>query len=330
MFFLLMFFTIKCNNSNNPNTLKTFKIGMTAEKFGDNSYNDNCKKGLTNAKNDFDIITDFKDGNLDSVKKANAEYFMNQNFDLLFYAGFAFTDVAIEISKKYPAKKFVFIDYDLDTIASNMLGISFNVQESSFPLGFLAAYWSDLKNPVSPQTATICGFDSKTLQKFYLAFDNGVKYFNLKYGKNVINQTVFTNTFTDMEIGRQTAKNLIENGVNVIFTVAGECGAGALEAIKEKNKWGIGVDDDQYLTLPEVKEILLSSCIKNTTKPVYDLTKSFINGNFEGGTIYQSNLKSAGVALAPYHDYENQIPDSIKALIELIKSDISNKKIIPF
>jgi basic membrane protein A len=325
---LLVLLTVKCNNSGDPGPL-TYKIGMMAEKFGDNSFNDNCKEGLVNAKNDFNILIDFKDGTLDSIKTANAEYFMKEKFDLLFYAGFAFTDVALEFSKKYPEKKYVFIDYDLDTIPQNLLGIRFEVQEAAFPLGFLAAYWADLKNPTSPKTAALCGYDTKTLQKFYIAFDNGVKYYNSKYNKNVKNQTVFTNNFRDENIGKQTANQLIDAGVSVIFNIAGECGIGALKAVKEKGKWGIGVDDDQYLSVSEVKDILLSSCIKNTSIPVYDIAKAFINGNFQGGIIFKANLQTAGVAIAPYHDYENQIPADIKTIMEQIKTDIISGKINP-
>jgi basic membrane protein A len=325
---LLVFFIVKCDNGGDPGPL-TYKIGMMAEKFGDSSYNDNCKEGLINAKNDFNILIDFKDGTSDSIMSANAEYFMKENFNLLFYAGFAFNDIALKFSNKYPAKKFVFIDYDLEAVPENLVGIRFEVQEAAYPLGFLAAYWADYKSPSSPKTAAICGFDSKTLQKFYVAFDKGVKYYNSKYSKNVLNQTVFTNNFRDKEIGRQTANQLIDSGVSVIFTVAGECGAGALQAVKEKGKWGIGVDDDQFISLPEVKDILLSSCIKNTSIMVYNRTKAFVNGNFNGGIIYKANLFTQGVAVAPYHDYEDQIPSEIKNMIEQIKSDIKSGKINP-
>ena len=43
---------------------------------------------------------------------------------------------------------------------------------------------------------------------------------------------------------------------------------------------------------------------------------------FSGGGVYIGKLANEGVGLAPYHDYENQIPDSIKLEIENIKAGI--------
>ena len=42
------------------------------------------------------------------------------------------------------------------------------------------------------------------------------------------------------------AENQIAQGAQVLFQVAGGCGIGTLKAADEANKWGIGVDVDQY------------------------------------------------------------------------------------
>ena len=44
---------------------------------------------------------------------------------------------------------------------------------------------------------------------------------------------------------KEIALNQIAQGSQVIFQVAGGCGLGALDAAKEKDVWGIGVDRDQ-------------------------------------------------------------------------------------
>ncbi len=331
MFVLLLIFSfIGCDTSNEPSDSNKLKIGMLAENFGDSSYNENCKQGILDAQYKYDFIAEFKDGTSDAIVRANAQYFIDKKYDLLFYAGFLFESISTEFADKYPLRNFVMIDYDKESLPpSNMLGITFEVQQAAFPLGYLAAYWADSKSPINPKTATICGFDSKTLQKFYVAFDKGVKYYNSKHGKNVENQTVFSNTFRDLNVGRNLANHLIDSGVSVIFTVAGECGVGALEVLKQRGKWGIGVDDDQYLTLPTVRDILLSSCIKNTRNPVYEVTENFVKGNFKGGTIFKANMSNWGVAMAPYHDYTDEIPDNIKSEIANINYQIDKGIIIP-
>ncbi len=328
--FSLSLLTNSCNNTDEPLPVKHYKIGMLAEKFGIDSYNDNSRQGLEDLKSETAITTDYRDGVDSLTMLENFNYFMNHNFDFLFYVGYNFSDFAIEKANKTPNVDFAFIDYDLDTIPKNMLGVSFEVQEAAFPLGFLAAYWADFKNPDAPKTATICGFDSKTLQKFYVAFDNGVKYYNSIYSKNVVNSTVFSYSFHEKQIGREIADSLVNEGISVLFTVAGSCGIGAIEVASEKNIWAIGVDEDQYITLPEsLKNILLSSCIKDTKVAVYNIAKDYVNGKFNKGTIQKANLSSSGVAIAPYHNFDNQIPESIKVKIEEIKDDIISGKIEP-
>mgnify|MGYP001290627051 CR=1 FL=1 len=334
---ILIGFLSSCEESVDP-TAKEFKIGMMAEKFGDSSYNDSCKNGVQDAvkklsdslHQTYNFIAEYKEGVADSIMKANANYFIKNNFDLLFFTGFHFDKYAQELAQNQVAgakTKFVIIDTESETMHQNVEGIIFDVQEAAFPLGYLAAYWADLKSPNNPKTATICGYDSKTLKSFYIAFENGVKYYNSKYGKNVQNQTVFSNTFLDEEVGKNIANNLIDNGVSVIFNVAGECGVGAMKAVKARNKWAIGVDEDQYLSRSEVASVLLSSCIKDTRNAIYEIAVNAMKGKFNGGQIYKANLENTGVRIAPFHDYENQIPANIKSEINAIISEIKSGKI---
>ena len=49
---------------------------------------------------------------------------------------------------------------------------------------------------------------------------------------------------------------MIGQGCDVVFGVGGNTGNGGLLAAKEKGLMAIGVDVDQYLTYPEVKDAL--------------------------------------------------------------------------
>jgi len=55
----------------------------------------------------------------------------------------------------------------------------------------------------------------------------------------------------------------------MIFAFAGKAGNGALAQTKSLGKWGIGMDSDQYISHPEVQDILLTSCLKNIGNMVY-------------------------------------------------------------
>lgn len=86
----------------------------------------------------------------------------------------------------------------------------------------------------------------------------------------------------------------------------------------------IGVDVDQYLTYPEVKEVLLSSAAKNMDVATEAAVKEFAAGQLRGG-IRTFTVANGGVGLAPYHDWEDKIPQECKDLVaaaeEAIKAD---------
>jgi len=110
--------------------------------------------------------------------------------------------------------------------------------------------------------------------------------------------------------------------VDVIFGVGGKTGNGGLTAAKERGKWGIGVDVDQYNTLPNEKDILITSCMKRLDNAVYAVVQSLVEGTFKGGGVYVATATNGGVGLAPYHDFEDKIPAELKAEVEAIVQGI--------
>jgi basic membrane protein A len=64
--------------------------------------------------------------------------------------------------------------------------------------------------------------------------------------------------------------------------------------------------------------------MKRLDNSVVGVTEMELNGEFPGGEVYVATLENGGVGLAPFHDFEDQIPDELKAeidaIIEAIKS----------
>ena len=61
---------------------------------------------------------------------------------------------------------------------------------------------------------------------------------------------------------------MIDKGADVIFGAGGLTGNGALEAACQKpGTWAIGVDTDQFLTLPSVSKCIVSSRPRTSWAP---------------------------------------------------------------
>jgi basic membrane protein A len=82
------------------------------------------------------------------------------------------------------------------------------------------------------------------------------------------------------------------------------------------------VDVDQYYTLPNEKDILVTSTIKRLDKAVFSVIKSAVEGQFEGGTNYIATLENEGVGWASFHEFEDKVPEEIKADLGQIRQGI--------
>jgi len=101
-------------------------------------------------------------------------------------------------------------------------------------------------------------------------------------------------------------------------------GYGALGAVadqKAKGALAIGVDTDQYLTVPEAQPVLLTSAMKLLTPGVFNQVKAVQDGTFKGGNNF------GDVGLAPYHDVDPQVPAAVKTKMEEITADVVSGKI---
>ncbi|HUE98244.1 MAG TPA: hypothetical protein VMN99_03255, partial [Anaerolineales bacterium] len=80
--------------------------------------------------------------------------------------------------------------------------------------------------------------------------------------------------------------------------------------------YAIGVDTDQYLTLPEAAPRMLSSAMKLIVPGVFDLVSLSREGNFPSGNYF------GDAGYAPYHDLEGEVPADVKATMEQINAGL--------
>ena len=97
-----------------------------------------------------------------------------------------------------------------------------------------------------------------------------------------------------------------DKGADAIFGCGGKTGNGAVDAAAQRKVYAIGVDTDQYYTLPEADAWLLSSALKPETGPVAAVIALTKNGQFPTGGLY---IGDSGYA--PYHDLASKVPAAV-------------------
>lgn len=192
--------------------------------------------------------------------------------------------------------------YAGETGLTNVVSLAFAEDEVGYLAGVLGACMSE-----SAHVASVGGIEVPAVVRFVTGFQRGAV--SAKPAIKVSNQ--YIPSFNDPAAGKVAAQAFIADGADVIFPAAGNTGNGALLAAKEAGAMGIGVDVDQYLTYPEVKEILLSSAKKNVDVAVSGVVADFAAGTLRGG-VRVGTIANGGVSLAPYHDWEGKIPEQCK------------------
>ncbi len=102
-----------------------------------------------------------------------------------------------------------------------------------------------------------------------------------------------------------------------IFLSAGE----AIRDSSDKKVVMVGVDSDAYETAPDLKDLFLTSVLKGIDAGVEDVVKTAADDKFDA-TPYVGTLENGGVDIAPFHDYESEVPSDLSGELDTIKAGI--------
>ena len=116
---------------------------------------------------------------------------------------------------------------------------------------------------------------------------------------------------------------LLDQGVDVILPVGGPIYQGALTAIADSGDDValIGVDADFYETDPSTQDVVMTSILKNMKVSTYEAVMAAGNDEFDP-EAYVGTLENDGVGIAPFHDYEGQVSESLQGELDEVKAGI--------
>ncbi len=298
-----------------------FCVGLVTDvgKIDDKSFNQSAWEGVQKAKEDgiatvvqYIETTDSKDYD------KNISTFGDAGYDVIVTVGFALGEATDAAAAKYPNVKFIGVDQFQAEDVPGVAGLNFPEDQAGFLVGALAAMMSK-----SHKIGSVLGTDAvPPVWRFGEGYRAGAAYADQEMGTTTEvfvvyhNDVGFDKTFVDPEWGAATANSMIDQGADVIFGAGGKTGNGAVTAAAQRGVYAIGVDTDQYYTLPEAAPRMLSSAMKLITPGVYDLIKMAKEGSFPSGNYFGQ------AGYAPYHDLENEVPAEVKAKMDEIAAGL--------
>jgi basic membrane protein A len=292
---------------------EVFCVGLVTDvgKIDDKSFNQSTWEGVKQAEEELGALVQYIETTDSKDYGKNIAQFGDAGFDVIVTVGFGLGEATLEAGPQYPDVKFIGVDQFQGEVVPNVVGLIFPEDQSGFLAGALAALVSE-----SGKLGAVLGTDAvPPVWRFGEGYRAGAEYVHPGIGVNIVyhNDVGFDKTFTDPEWGKTTALSMIDKGVDVVFGAGGKTGNGALMGCAEKGVMAIGVDTDQYYTVPEAQAVLLTSAMKLLTPGTFDLIKMAQEGNFPAGGNY---VGEAG--LAPYHDLEDKVPADVDAKVQEI------------
>jgi basic membrane protein A and related proteins len=285
----------------------------------DRSFNQTAYEGLERARDELGIDIAVLESQSETDFEPNIESFIGQDCDIIVTVGFLLGDVTEAAAQANPDQLFAIVDYAYEDDYDNLRELVFATDQAAFLAGYVAAGVTE-----TGTVGTYGGINIPTVSIFMDGYLAGVDYYNEENGTDVRvegwdgSDGLFTGNFESQDDGRNITDQLLQAGADIVMPVAGPVGLGTATALEDFGSgMMIWVDTDGYESVPQYSSLMLTSVMKLMDNAVFDTVEAALNDQFEGG-LYLGTLENEGVDIAPFHDFEDQVPQEVRdALPEL-------------
>ncbi|MET9291264.1 BMP family ABC transporter substrate-binding protein [Streptomyces sp. NPDC003077] len=299
-------------------------VGLAFDVGGrdDHSFNEAAARGVDKAEKELGVSSKMmtaKNGETEADREQRLTSLAQAGYNPVIGVGFNYGKSINKVAAKFPNVTFGVVDSTSQT--KNVVGMVFAEHEGSYLAGVAAALKSK-----THKVGFIGGVNNALIQKFQAGFEQGVADTDPK--AKITSEYLYANDdkgFNDPAAAKGKAKGMLDSGIDVIYTAAGQSGNGAIETVAgKKGTWAIGVDSDQHEQpgLAQYKNSILTSVVKNVDVAVFDLVKSVKDKKpLSGNKNY--TLKENGVRLTTSGGFI----DDIQAKIEEARKKVAEGKV---
>ncbi|WP_419842478.1 BMP family ABC transporter substrate-binding protein [Candidatus Poriferisodalis sp.] len=298
-----------------------FTIGLVTDtgKVDDKSFNQSAWEGAQQAAAALGVEARYIETEAAKDYENNINLFVEDDADVIITVGFGLADATIAAAQANPEIYFIGVDQFQGEVMPNLAGLIFPEDKSGFLAGALAGMLTETN-----KVGAVLGTDLvPPVVAFKEGWEHGARYTNPDV------ETISTYhpggldvAFGDPDWGATTARQALDQGADVIFGAGGTTGNGALiEIASQEGAYCVGVDTDQWNTVPEAQPCLVTSAMKLITPGVADLIEAAHGGSFPGGNFVGE------VGLAPFHDFEGVVTDEMRATLASVLAGLNDGSI---
>ncbi|MCF6335165.1 MAG: BMP family ABC transporter substrate-binding protein, partial [Spirochaetales bacterium] len=299
--------------------------------LGDKSFFDSAARGIDQAVKELGIVGKVVEGGYDPARwEPDILQLSEGDWDIVIAGTWQLQEYLEKIAPNHPDKKFFTYDTTVNYSNGNLgnvYSILYSQNEASFLTGALAAMitTSDLPQ-ANPEKVIgfLGGMDIPVINDFKVGYEEGAAYIDPEVKVLV----TYAGAFSDPAKGKELTLAMFDQGADISFNVAGETGLGGIDAAKEKNKYTIGVDSDQYLLFAETDAAkaanIVTSMMKNVDYSIFRAIQMHMDGTLKYGEAEVLDIEKGGVGLADNENYQKVTTPEMRATIADITKKIAS------
>jgi basic membrane protein A len=323
-----------CSSSAATTNPSSLKIGVVTDvgRVDDKNFNQYSYEGAKAAASALGTTAEVVVPKDSSDYAKSIQGFVDKNYNVIVTVGFNLGTDTIKAAKANPNIWFIAVDVapcvdeagapdstfackgDASKLLPKLIGVTFQEDQAGYLAGIVAASVSKSgtigqlgginNNPAVVRYlqgyllgAASYKADIKVKTDFFSTGDLGKAYGDPVFGK----------TFSDQFIAQQ--------GVDVLFQVAGGTGNGALDAACAANILAIGVDVDEYKSYPTADKCIVTSAEKHLSSAVSQTIKA-ISANTAKGGVSKFNAANDGIGISPFQNSAVTIPGDVQGKLD--------------
>jgi basic membrane protein A and related proteins len=306
-----------------------FRACMVTDVGGidDRSFNESAWQGLQAAAEESDALAEPVNTPSDAEDdyEPNLANYVTEGCNFILAVGGLMAEATGVVATANPDQQFGIVDAKLPD-NPNVYPMQFDTAQAAFLAGYLAAGYS-----TSGVVATYGGLNIPPVTIFMDGFVDGVAHYNETNGADVqalgwdkeAQDGSFTEDFVDQAAGRALSDSFVAQGADVIMPVAGGAGLGTAAAPGAGTDYVvIWVDVDGCESAEQYCSTFLTTVVKNIPDAVQSAVIEASTASGLATGEFLGTLENDGVSLAPYHEFEDQIPEELKTDIIDLEADI--------
>lgn len=272
--------------------------------IGDQSWNKTNYDGILKCREDLGVDLEYMEDVAESDFEAVLSSYAQKGYGLVIAAGSQFDEAVAAVAPDYPRTTFcvvngsfcggknvapVFIkEYEASYLASIIAG---NVTQSG-TLGIIAGY------PNTPMEHLLDVYEKNAVR---LAVMRGIP--------DPRTLRCYANSWTNVELGKKIAEQMIDSGADTLFIYANQVGLGCIEAAKERHVKVIGFSDNQN----DLGEGTVIASINFDLGTLYSWTvQQYLKGDLRGNRVHEIGIREGIFVPA----YPSGTPQAIKDAVD--------------